>query len=189
VSARQLIVVGGGARSGKSAFALALARRLGTRRAFLATAQALDAEMAHRIAAHQRERGGEFVTVEEPLDVAGAVARLDEADVLVIDCLTLWISNLLLRGDTQERVAAEVERLAATLEARPFHAVLVTNEVGMGVVPETALGRAFRDACGRAHQHLAGRAHRLYLAALGCIVRLKPNPLALVSAYEEGETP
>jgi adenosylcobinamide kinase/adenosylcobinamide-phosphate guanylyltransferase len=189
LTGRRLILVGGGARSGKSAFALALARRLGARRAFLATARALDAEMASRVASHRRERGGEFVTVEEPLDVAGAVARLDGADVLVVDCLTLWISNLLLRGDTQVRVAAEVEHLVATLEARPFHAVLVTNEVGMGVVPETALGRAFRDACGRAHQHLARRADRLYLAALGCIVRLKPNPLVLVSADGEGETP
>jgi len=184
---KKLILVGGGARSGKSAFALALGRQLGERRAFLATAQDLDAEMEARIASHRRERGDEFVTLEEPLDVPGAVARVRLADVLVIDCLTLWISNLLLRGDAPQRVADEVARLAAALEAGPFHAILVTNEVGMGLVPETPLGRAFRDAAGRAHQALAGRAHRVYLAALGCMVRLKPG-LSLVDDIE-GELP
>lgn len=189
MSARQLIVVGGGARSGKSAFALALARQLGSRRAFVATAQAFDAEMERRIAAHRRERGTEFATVEEPLELSRSVERLADVDVIVVDCLTLWISNLLLRGDPEAWIAGEVERLVAALEAKPFHAVLVTNEVGMGLVPETALGRAFRDAAGRAHQQLARHAHRLYLAALGCILRLKPNPLSLVSADEEGEAP
>ncbi|HEY6003573.1 MAG TPA: bifunctional adenosylcobinamide kinase/adenosylcobinamide-phosphate guanylyltransferase [Anaeromyxobacter sp.] len=186
MSARELVLVGGGARSGKSAFALALSRRLGARRAFLATAQALDAEMERRVAAHRRERGAEFATVEEPLDVAGALARLGGVDVVVVDCITLWISNLLLRGDSMEVIAKRVERLVETLEARPFHAILVTNEVGMGVVPETALGRAFRDASGRAHQELARRAHRVYLAALGCVVRLKPSPLSLVTDQEGG---
>lgn len=187
MSPSQLILVGGGARSGKSAFALALARRLGTRRVFLATAQAFDPEMQARIEQHQRERSAEFVTIEEPLDVPGAVARLADADVLVVDCLTLWISNLLLRGDSEERIAAEVDRLASALTSRPFHAVLVTNEVGMGIVPETALGRLFRDVAGRAHQTLARRAHRIYLAALGCIVRLKPDPVSLVHEATEGE--
>lgn len=189
MSARELIVVGGGARSGKSAFALALAGRLGARRAFVATAQAFDAEMERRIAAHRRERGDAYVTVEEPLDLPGALARLDGIEVVVVDCLTLWISNLLLRGDTEERVAAEVERLAVALAARRHHAVLVTNEVGMGLVPDTALGRAFRDASGRAHQQLAARADRLYLAILGCMVRLRPDPLCLVRPDAAGETP
>ncbi len=189
MSPRQLILVGGGARSGKSAFALGLARRLGNRRAFLATAQAFDPEMQARIDLHRRERGAEFVTVEEPLDVPGAVARLERTDVLVVDCLTLWLSNLLLRGDSQERIAAELERLAAALGSRPFHAVVVTNEVGMGIVPETTLGRAFRDVAGRAHQQLGRHAHRIYLAALGCIVRLKPDPVSLIHEATEGEEP
>lgn len=179
MSAAELILVGGGARSGKSAFALELARGLGARRAFVATAQALDAEMAARIAAHRVERGGEFETVEAPRDLAGALARV-EADVVVVDCLTLWLSNLLLRGDDLPRIAAQVEEVAAVLGRRRCHAVLVTNEVGLGLVPETALGRAFRDAAGRTHQRLARDADRVYLAALGCVLRLRPAPLTVV---------
>lgn len=179
MSAAELILVGGGARSGKSAFALELARGLGARRAFVATAQALDAEMAARIAAHRVERGGEFETVEAPRDLAGALARV-EADVVVVDCLTLWLSNLLLRGDDLPRIAAQVEEVAAVLGRRRLHAVLVTNEVGLGLVPETALGRAFRDAAGRTHQRLARDADRVYLAALGCVLRLRPAPLTVV---------
>jgi adenosylcobinamide kinase/adenosylcobinamide-phosphate guanylyltransferase len=187
MSARAIVLVGGGARSGKSAFALALARRLGARRAFFATAQALDPEMERRIAAHRRERGEDFVTIEEPLDLPSAVRRLEDADVIVVDCLTLWISNMLLRGDSADCASAEVERLLGVLEAKAFHAVLVTNEVGMGVVPETALGRAFRDVAGHAHQQVARRAQRVFLAALGCVLRLKPNPPTLVSPDAEGE--
>jgi adenosylcobinamide kinase/adenosylcobinamide-phosphate guanylyltransferase len=174
----EVVLVGGGVRSGKSAFALALARRLGARRAFVATAQALDREMEERIAAHRAERAGEFATVEEPLDLAGALARV-EADVVVVDCLTLWLSNLLLRGDSAADAARAVERVAAELARRRLHAVLVTNEVGMGVVPESALGRLFRDVAGRAHQRLARDADRVYLAALGCVLRLKPGPVAI----------
>jgi adenosylcobinamide kinase / adenosylcobinamide-phosphate guanylyltransferase len=175
----EVMLVGGGVRSGKSAFATDLALGLGQRRVLVATAQALDDEMAARIAAHRAERGDRFETVEAPLDLPGALAGLD-AEVVVVDCLTLWISNLLLRGDDLAGIAGEVERLVAALARRRFHAILVTNEVGMGVVPEHALGRAFRDAAGRAHQRLAREADRIYLAALGCVIRLRPAPLTLV---------
>lgn len=178
MSGAEIVLVGGGVRSGKSAFALHLARGLGARRVFVATAQAFDREMEERIAAHRAERAGAFLTVEEPLDLAGALERAD-GDVVVVDCLTLWISNLLLRGDGAAAVAAQVEAVAAVLARRRVHAVLVTNEVGMGVVPESALGRAFRDAAGRAHQRLARDADRIYLAALGCVLRLRPAPLTL----------
>lgn len=187
----QLVLVGGGVRSGKSAFALQLARRLGSRRTFVATARPLDDEMRERIAAHRRERGAELETVEEPFDLPGVLERLGTApappELVVVDCLTLWLSNLLLRGDTPADLAAAVERLVAVLEARPYHVVLVTNEVGMGVVPPSALGRAFRDAAGRAHQRLAPRADRLYLGALGGILRLRPGPVALVTT--DGDEP
>jgi adenosylcobinamide kinase/adenosylcobinamide-phosphate guanylyltransferase len=179
VSRPEIVLVGGGVRSGKSAFALALARAAGPRRALVATAQASDAEMVERIAAHQRERAGAFLTVEAPHDVPGALARLD-ADVVVVDCLTLWLSNLLLRGDDAAGIAAQVEALADVLLARRFLAVLVTNEVGMGIVPEHPLGRTFRDVAGRAHQRLARAADRIYLAALGCVIRLRPDPISLV---------
>lgn len=179
MSRPELVLVGGGVRSGKSAFALEVARGLGARRVFVATAQPFDGEMEARIAAHRAERGDAFRTVEEPVDLAGALARVD-ADVVLVDCLTLWISNLLLRGDDLAAVAAQVDAVATVLSRRRLHAVLVTNEVGMGVVPESALGRAFRDAAGRAHQRLAREADRIYLTVLGCVLRLRPSPLTLV---------
>lgn len=175
----RLALVGGGVRSGKSAFALALARTLGPRRVFLATAQARDAEMTARIAAHRAERAADFETIEEPYDPLAALERARGADVVLLDCLTLWLSNLLLRGDSEAAIAGKVAALAEALRAAPFAAIVVTNEVGMGIVPESPLGRAFRDVAGRAHQALAPRADRLYFAMLGTILRLAPGPVAV----------
>jgi adenosylcobinamide kinase/adenosylcobinamide-phosphate guanylyltransferase len=183
----RIILVGGGARSGKSRFALARARRLGARRAFVATGQGLDGEMAERIAAHVRTRGADFRTVEEPLALAEALITLgggdrasdSSADVVVIDCLTLWLSNLVCRGDDEGGVAEQVEALCAALARRRFHAIVVTNEVGLGIVPEAPLGRLFRDVAGRTHQRLAGLADEIHLAILGTILRLRPEPLAV----------
>jgi adenosylcobinamide kinase/adenosylcobinamide-phosphate guanylyltransferase len=180
--AARIAFVGGGARSGKSRFALQLARARGERRVFVATAQALDAEMAARIAAHQGDRGVDFRTIEEPLGLPALVERLAlarESDVVVIDCLTLWLSNLLLRGDAPERISTQLDALAAALDRRAFHAIVVSNEVGLGVVPETALGRAFRDLAGFAHQRLAAIADDVYWALLGCVLRVRPEPVAL----------
>jgi adenosylcobinamide kinase / adenosylcobinamide-phosphate guanylyltransferase len=173
----RLIVVGGGVRSGKSAFALALARPIGPRRAFVATAQPSDDEMRVRIARHVEERGEAFSTVEAPFDLPRAVSALRDVDVAVIDCLTLWLCNLLLRGDGEDHIAGEVDSLLRVIGEAAFQSVLVTNEVGMGVVPDSVLGRTFRDVAGRAHQRISSRAHELYLAVLGCIVRLRPGPV------------
>jgi len=175
------ILVGGGARSGKSAFALGLARRLGPRRVYVATGKAVDLEMAARIARHAKERGADFRTVEAPLGLVEALRGIEGADVVVVDCVTFWLSNLLLRGDSEEEVLGQVERLAGTLREKPFHAILVTNEVGMGVVPDTPLGRAFRDVAGRAHQAIARAVDEVYFGALGMMVRLRPQPLAVVA--------
>lgn len=176
------VLVGGGVRCGKSAFALRLAERLGQRRAFIATAQAFDAEMAERIAAHQLERGELFHTVEAPIALAETLATVaEQADVVVIDCLTLWLSNLILQDLSAAAVAERVEALAAVLAVRRCHVVMVTNEVGMGLVPETALGRLFRDCAGRAHQRLASQCDEVYAGVLGCIMRLRPSPVELVT--------
>jgi adenosylcobinamide kinase/adenosylcobinamide-phosphate guanylyltransferase len=175
----RVVLVGGGVRSGKSSFALARAQALGRRRAFIATAQALDDEMRKRIALHVKERDGAFSTIEAPYDLSQSLAKLRDFDVAVIDCLTLWLSNLLVRGDAEERVTNDAEALARLLPALPFSVVLVTNEVGMGLVPDTPLGRVFRDVAGRAHQQIARVASELYFAALGCIVRLRPGPVAI----------
>jgi adenosylcobinamide kinase/adenosylcobinamide-phosphate guanylyltransferase len=176
----KIVLVGGGVRSGKSRFALARARALGRERVFVATAEALDAEMQARISAHARERGADFRTLEAPRELPAALARIEHADVVVIDCITLWLSNLLLDGAAQPELGRAVAQLVAQLEARRFHTVVVTNEVGMGVVPESALGRQFRDACGAAHQQLTRVADEIYLGALGALLRLRPDPVALV---------
>lgn len=176
----RLILVGGGARSGKSRFALARASALGRRRLFLATAEAGDDEMRSRIAQHRAERGGGFDTVEVPLAVAEAIAADRAHDVILLDCLTLWLSNLLLRGLDAEEVAARVAALVEVLGRRRAHVVVVTNEVGMGLVPETPLGRAFRDATGLAHQRLAAAADETYCAVMGVVLRLVPGPVEVM---------
>ncbi len=174
-----IALVGGGVRSGKSAFALARARALGPRRVFVATAQPLDEEMRLRIERHAEERGDAFSTVEAPFELSERLASLRGVDVVVVDCLTLWLSNLLVRGDGEPSALAAVDTLASTLLAAPFATVVVTNEVGMGIVPETPLGRLFRDVSGRAHQRLASCATEVYFAAMGCVIRLRPGPVAL----------
>lgn len=173
-SAKKIVLIGGGARSGKSTFALELARQLGTRRVFLASAQAGDDEMRERIRRHRLERGADFDTIEEPLAVPETLRRIaTEADVVVLDCLTLWLSNLLLAGHAADAILARVDDLADALAPRRLHAILVTNEVGMGIVPETDLGRTFRDVAGSAHQRLGRVADEVYAAMLGVIVCLK----------------
>jgi adenosylcobinamide kinase / adenosylcobinamide-phosphate guanylyltransferase len=173
-----IALIGGGVRCGKSAFALALARKLGEQRLFIATAEALDSEMSARIAAHRAERGADFATLEEPLALAEAIEH-SSADVIIVDCLTLWLSNLLLRECSDAQIEARVTGLAHALQARRAHSVLVSNEVGMGVVPESALGRRFRDCAGRAHQQLAALADHVYFGALGSMLRLRPGPICL----------
>ena len=177
---KQLVLVGGGVRSGKSTFALERARALGKRRVFVATAQAFDDEMRDRITRHQAERSDDdFRTVEEPIELAQALARIEQADVVVIDCLTLWLSNLLLRDLTVSQIVERVDEVVAVLARRAFHAIVVTNEVGMGVVPESALGRAFRDVSGLAHQRLARVADEIDVAILGTVLRIKPAPVQI----------
>jgi|HubBroStandDraft_1064217.scaffolds.fasta_scaffold101497_2 adenosylcobinamide kinase/adenosylcobinamide-phosphate guanylyltransferase len=181
----RVTVVGGGVRSGKSAFALRLAMQYGGPRAFVATAEALDGEMRARIARHVAERADRFDTIEAPRDLEDAVTALrGRAEVVVIDCLTLWLSNLLLAGDASAAIEARVEALASALRGAPFASIVVTNEVGMGIVPESELGRRFRDVAGRAHQVLARRAGHLYLATLGVVMRVRPGPVQVVDPEE-----
>src|SRR5579871_1412949 len=148
-SGYRLILVGGGASSGKSDFALSLARRLGQKRVFLATAQAGDEEMAERIRRHRQGRGADFVTVEEPFQVSATIGILKQHspryDVLVLDCLTLWLSNMLCQGMDGSVIGDRVEEMVRALAEATMHAVIVTNEVGLGLIPETPLGRRFRE--------------------------------------------
>ncbi len=162
----------GGARSGKSARALALAGE--PPHVFIATAEALDGEMRERIARHKAERGVSWGLVEEPLELADAVrANAAEGTTLVVDCLTLWLSNLMHR---ERVVEAETARLIAALTAAPGRVVLVSNEGGMGLVPVNALGRDFRDAQGRLNQRIAGAADHVEFVAAGLPLVLKGAP-------------
>jgi adenosylcobinamide kinase/adenosylcobinamide-phosphate guanylyltransferase len=173
----KVILVGGGARSGKSRFALEYARKLGERRLFVATAEACDAEMRERILRHQEERGADFTTVEEPLHLARLLGQAQDIDVIVVDCLTLWLSNLLMREASIKPIESCVAEVVTVLKQRRQHVILVSNEVGLGLVPESALGRIFRDVAGRTHQQLAAEADEVYFATMGLIVRLLPEPV------------
>lgn len=175
-----IVLIGGGVRSGKSAFALSRARELGERRVFVATAQAFDAEMRARIDAHRDEREPSFRTIEEPLDVAGVLDRERDADVVVVDCLTLWLSNLLLADADDAAIDAAIGGLADAAARTPAHTIFVTNEVGLGIVPDNALARRFRDHAGRLHQRLAASADEIYLGTLGVMLRLSPGPIERV---------
>ena len=183
--AHKRIFIGGGVRSGKSAFALWRARQLGARRAFVATARGLDDEMRQRIMRHLEDRGTDFTTIEEPLELSATLRSLADAEVVVVDCVTLWLANLLLRGDDESAILHHVDALVEVLRAPRFDVILVTNEVGMGVHPEQALGRAFRDVAGRAHQRLARGADEIYFAVLGMMLRLRPAPVEIEPFTEE----
>ena len=162
----------GGARSGKSARALTLADR--PPHVFIATAEALDDEMRARIRRHQAERGADWATVEAPLDLAAALRdNAGDGVTLLVDCLTLWLSNLMHHERDAE---AEAEALLAALAAAPGRVVLVSNEVGMGLAPVNALGRAFRDAQGRLNQRVAAAADHVEFVAAGLPLILKGRP-------------
>jgi adenosylcobinamide kinase/adenosylcobinamide-phosphate guanylyltransferase len=165
----------GGARSGKTSFAEQLALRSGTKPAYLATAEALDAEMRDRVASHQASRAARFATLEEPLALSDALLEAaDRHDVILVDCLTLWITNLLMAN---EDVASAVTELGRTLgEITNSKVILVSNEVGLGIVPDNAMARTFRDLAGSAHQRLAEICDDAYFIVAGLPITLKGQP-------------
>ena len=168
---RKTLLVLGGARSGKSTFAEARVATSGLAQVYLATATAGDAEMAERIARHRARRGPAWRVVEEPLDLIDALDRSAAREsAVLVDCLTLWLSNLMHAGRDVDHEAA---RLVAWLATAPGHVVLVSNEVGLGLVPETALGRSFRDAQGRLNQQVAAAAAEVAFVAAGLPLWLK----------------
>ncbi|MFW6054642.1 MAG: bifunctional adenosylcobinamide kinase/adenosylcobinamide-phosphate guanylyltransferase [Thermodesulfobacteriota bacterium] len=172
---QEVILVLGGCRSGKSAQALALAEALpGEERVFLATSVPRDPEMQKRVERHQQERGPGWRTVECPLDLAGAIVECGLlADVLLIDCLTLWVANLLERQAEESIVQQSLDGLLKSLEQPGCPVVFVGNEVGAGVVPENRLARMFRDANGLVNQRLAARADRVIWTVAGLAVGIK----------------
>lgn len=172
MSLQATTLVLGGARSGKSAHAEGLARATGLDRVYVATAQAFDDEMRERIERHRADRAGDgWRTVEEPIGLPAAIARESRPDVvLLVDCLTLWLSNLILSGRDP---AAMQAALIGMIRGAKGPLILVSNEVGLGIVPETPLGRAFRDAQGRLNQAVAAAVPRVVFVAAGLPLTLK----------------
>lgn len=170
----------GGARSGKTAFAERLALHGGARPAYLATAHTLDGEMRDRVASHKASRGERFTTIEEPTALSEAIrAAGARHDVILVDCLTLWITNLLIAN---EDVSTAVSELCATLvEFRSAKVILVSNEVGLGIVPDNAMARTFRDLAGSAHQRLAEICDDVYFVAAGLPLTMKGDTPVVVN--------
>jgi adenosylcobinamide kinase / adenosylcobinamide-phosphate guanylyltransferase len=174
---KTLTLITGGARSGKSTHALKLAAaHPGPRRFFIATAEPLDDEMRERIEHHRRSRPPGFVTVEEPRAVAAALENLaGRADVVVLDCLTLWVSNLMTNQPPRDDRAVESasSALVEALGRAPFSTVIVTDEVGYGIVPDNSLARRFRDLLGWTNQKIAEAADEVILMVAGIAMRVK----------------
>lgn len=161
----------GGARSGKSLFAETMAREHGGILHYIATGRAYDDEMRTRIATHRDRRGSSWVTHEAPLDLPEAIAAIDNSNnTVLIDCLTLWVTNLMMDERNMEDAFAELTDRISKSRARLF---FVSNEVGMGIVPENAMAREFRDHAGKLHQDVAAVASEVYLVAAGLPLKFK----------------
>ncbi|HEV3395677.1 MAG TPA: bifunctional adenosylcobinamide kinase/adenosylcobinamide-phosphate guanylyltransferase [Xanthobacteraceae bacterium] len=168
--ARHFALVLGGARSGKSRHAEALVTALPPPWLYIATGEPRDNEMAARIAEHRARRGADWQTIEAPRDLAAALAAAPAGAAVLVDCLTLWLTNAMLAGAD---VDAEIARFEGALVGREGHTVLVANEVGLGIVPDNALARRFRDTAGRLNQRLAAAADRVVLLVAGIPVKVK----------------
>lgn len=171
---KKIIFITGGARSGKSHFALELAQNFPGPKAYLATAQALDQEMAERIRRHKRNRPKEWQTLEEPLRVAKIIKEKGgHFSLILIDCLTLWISNGLTANWTDKKILQEAGRLLKACRGTRCSLIIVSNEVGMGIVPDNASARVFRDLSGRIHQEISRQADEVYFMVSGLPQKLK----------------
>lgn len=168
-----LTVLLGGARSGKSTLAVELARRAGDPVTFVATATASDEEMAERIARHRAERPAGWKTVEAPVDLLGAVDSVDPPDTLVVDCLTLWLNNLMAADVDPSAAVERASSCAEFLSRRPGATIVVSNEVGSGIVPASFLPRIYRDTLGRINTVFAAHADAAYLVVAGRVLPLQ----------------
>ncbi len=178
ISPRHILVTGG-VRSGKSKFAEDLAGRLGGKVIYLATAEALDDEMRQRIEKHRRYRPHDWTTIEEPVQVPEVLSKYQKGTTVLLDCLTLYLSNLFFKYEhldadgREQAVNDRITALAATVKRSDANIIIVTNEVGWGVVPDNELGRRFRDLAGSANQTIAAVCEEVYLMVSGIPVRIK----------------
>lgn len=170
----KVVFITGGARSGKSHFAQKEAAALGFPVAYVATASARDEEMRARIEEHRCSRPKEWLTIEEEVDLIGSLSSLKEAHTVIIDCLTLWTTNLMERGLNDSEVLSKTEELLVYMKTSPHTFFVISNEVGWGVVPLAPLGRRFRDLQGLVNQMVARMADEVYLMVCGLPLRVKP---------------
>jgi len=171
---KRIIFITGGCRSGKSRYALDYANSHFSKKFYLATCEPLDEEMARRIENHKGARGPEWQTIEEPVEMVDRITHEGvESGVILLDCITLWLSNLLIKWDDDQKVMAEVGRLADALRKNQSSFIIVSNEVGMGIVPADPLGRRFRDLSGMANQKLAQQADTVIFMVSGIPLFLK----------------
>jgi len=172
----KLIFILGGARSGKSSFAVEQAKKLSSGDSgvvYVATASAVDEEMKRRIEKHRKRRPASWRTIEEGIDISRILAKLGKASVVIIDCLTILISNLLLSGEREAVTLRRMKEFFRTLKKRNFTTLIVSNEVGMGIVPKNRLGRSFRDIAGQTNQIVAELAEEVYLLEAGIPIKIK----------------
>ncbi len=175
ITHRDKILVLGGCRSGKSSHALGLAEHMGNRRVFVATCVPRDDEMQSRVDRHRQERRDTWSTLEVPLDIAGAITtNSPSADVILVDCLTLWLSNLLMETQDMNRIRLRINGLAEAVKTAPGTVILVSNEVGAGIVPENQLARCYRDLAGWTNQAIAAACDRVVWTVAGIPVTIKP---------------
>ncbi|MBW2645765.1 MAG: bifunctional adenosylcobinamide kinase/adenosylcobinamide-phosphate guanylyltransferase [Deltaproteobacteria bacterium] len=170
---KEIVLIIGGCRSGKSRYALKQARGF-KRKVFVATCEVLDEEMKKRVEKHQEDRGPDWKTIEVPLALPDAIARCGaEADVILVDCLTLWISNMILKEKTEEYVMSRTDELLASIQKIDSTVILVSNEVGAGIVPENPLARMFRDVAGMVNQKVAACADKVVWMVAGIPAKVK----------------
>jgi adenosylcobinamide kinase / adenosylcobinamide-phosphate guanylyltransferase len=171
---KRIVFITGGCRSGKSRFALHYANEQYSRKLFLATSEVLDEEMARRVENHRRARGVDWKTIEEPIGIVETIVQsAEEGAVILLDCITLWLSNLLIKWDDDPRIMEEVDRLTRALHESPASSIIVSNEVGTGIVPADPLGRRFRDLAGTANQKIAEAADTAVFMVSGIPMFLK----------------
>ncbi len=170
---KRIIFITGGCRSGKSRYALDYANHHFSKKFYLATGEPLDEEMARRVENHKKVRGPEWQTIEEPVEIVNRIEHHGDEGVILLDCMTLWLSNLLIKWDDDQRVTDEVGKLTDALQKIHSSFIIVSNEVGMGIVPADPLSRRFRDLSGIANQRLAQQADTVIFMVSGIPLFLK----------------
>ncbi|MCG2711869.1 MAG: bifunctional adenosylcobinamide kinase/adenosylcobinamide-phosphate guanylyltransferase [Candidatus Omnitrophica bacterium] len=169
----KVIFITGAARSGKSKLAVDWAKKSLKKIVFLASCAPLDEEMKQRVAKHKQARPGDWKTIEEPVNAADVIKKAEADELVIFDCLTLWITNIMLKLNEEELINEKIEELLLALRQAKAEVIIVSNEVGWGIVPENKLARQFRDIAGLTHQRLAGISDEVYLVTAGLAQKLK----------------